>query len=69
MRPFLGVEYDGDTIVRVVVDSPASRAGLLPGDRIIAVEGMARADDALPLLYDVFAFSPGDTVSLTIDRE
>jgi S1-C subfamily serine protease len=47
-RAWLGVncvEYEGQVrVVRLSAASPAEEAGLLPGDRIVAVDGVAVAD-------------------------
>lgn len=78
-RPgWVGVGYDvrwlatdGRCEPRVVVEdvvqgSPAERAGLRPGDAIIAVDGRASAGEALQVL--VRRIAPGDSVRLRIRR-
>lgn len=57
----------GASIVEVVEDSPASAAGLQPGDLITAVDGAAL--DAETSLADLIGgYKPGDEVTLTVTR-
>jgi S1-C subfamily serine protease len=57
----------GASIVEVVEDSPASAAGLQPGDLITAVDGVAL--DAETSLADLIGgYKPGDEVTLTVTR-
>ncbi len=80
IRPHLGVVIDdwldysgglpdkGVFIVDIAPDSAAARAGLLPGDIIVAIDG----HDVLYLaqLFDrLFSYYPGDTVTITYFRE
>ena len=66
MLPLLTVPT-GAAIVEVVEDSPASAAGLQPGDVITAVDGAALEGDAS--LADVIGgYAPGDEVTLTVVR-
>lgn len=70
--PWLGVvvahETDGARILQVVPNSPADKAGLRPGDRIVALDGEpVNADHPLP--DSIRRHRPGDTVRLTIIRE
>jgi serine protease Do len=59
----LGVRVDG-----VVDESPAARAGIREGDRILAFEGQElRAPEDLSLL--VASMRPGDEVEMTILRD
>jgi sigma-B regulation protein RsbU (phosphoserine phosphatase) len=76
-RPAPGVElgFDADyesgrhdqLVTRVTPGSPAERAGLLRGDRIVAIDGRAYTDagfqDRMWMLH-----KPGDGVDLTIER-
>jgi S1-C subfamily serine protease len=62
------LEEPGVVIVEVLADSPAERAGLQEGDVIIAVDGQEL--DAETALSDLIADrEPGDTVSITIERQ
>ena len=80
IRPHLGVVIDdwldysgqlpdkGVLIVDIAPDSAASKAGLLPGDVIVAIAG----NDVLYLaqLFDrLFSYYPDDTVTITYFRE
>ena len=78
-RPaWVGVGYDvrwlasdGRCEPRVVVEdvvqgSPAERAGLRPGDAIVAVNGRSSASDALQILTG--RLTPGDSIRLRIRR-
>jgi membrane-associated protease RseP (regulator of RpoE activity) len=67
---WLGVRFDTDgdavlTIDAIAADSPAAIAGLLVGDRITAIDGIAVAtvDDVLALIT---ARSPGTVVTITV---
>ena len=67
----LGVMLDeggAAVVVRVFEDSPAEKAGVEIGDRILTVEGQAAAtrDDLIDI---VRSFNPGDQVKLSIDRK
>ncbi len=70
--PWLGVrvsqEADGARILEVFPNSPAERAGLRPGDRIVAFDGEP-VNEARPLTEHVRRHRPGDTVRLTVIRE
>jgi len=58
----------GVLIVDIAPDSAASKAGLLPGDVIVAIDD----SDVLYLaqLFDrLFSYYPGDTVTITYFRE
>jgi len=54
-------------VVRVQPDSPAQRAGLRPGDSIVAVNGR-RLESMEPFDEVWWNSSPGDSVELTITR-
>ena len=70
LLPGLGFDFWYPTvpaIVGVVVpDSPAARAGLEPGDRIVAIEGRPVAD--FPALVQRVQPNPGRTLQFTIER-
>jgi len=67
-----GVELGFDNLPSLVVqrvyqDSPAEKAGLLPGDRILAIDGIPLG--SANSLYGLYKpHQPGDTVHLTIAR-
>ena len=64
------VNYDEKTreltVVATMVDTPAYRAGLLAGDKIIQIDG--KNVKALETPTDHIKGKPGDTVQLTIER-
>ena len=67
----LGIEVIGiDGVLRVIApidDSPAARAGILAGDSIVAIDGVAvaeREDEAL----DQLRGAAGTSVELSVDR-
>jgi S1-C subfamily serine protease len=70
--PYLGVETqmtaDGTpAVTSVVADSPAAKAGIQPGDLLVAVDG--QAVDATHGFVDLlYRHKAGDTVTITVDR-
>ncbi len=72
--PIIGATLDqqstgqGVAIDSVVDGGPADRAGLAPGDRIVALDGVpVRGPDEL--IVAIRAQQPGDTVELTYERD
>lgn len=62
-------ERNGDLIVvSPMEDSPAFRAGLLPGDQIIKINGESAEKLELPSLTDKLRGAPGTKVTITILR-
>ncbi len=53
----------------VVNDSPAQVAGLQPGDRLLAVDGVSSGDDVEALRRELRSHAPGDTIDLTLERD
>ncbi len=57
----------GALIAGVLKDGPAERAGIKPGDIMVAIEGEPILNSSV-LLNQVAALSPGDNVTVTIIR-
>ncbi len=70
-RGFFGFEIEsadaGIKVARVLADSPAQKAGLMKGDRIVMAEGkkIAAVDDVLRLASKI---AVGKSLTLTIER-
>jgi putative serine protease PepD len=63
-----GPGSSGATVVEVMGDTPAARAGLLEGDRIVAIEG-ERVADGISLIVAIRTHRPGETIELTLVRD
>jgi putative serine protease PepD len=59
---------EGATVVEVLAGTPAAEAGLVEGDRIVAIEG-ERVPDGVSLIVAIRSHRPGETVELTVVRE
>jgi len=57
------------TVVSPLDDSPALAAGLLPGDRIVEVDGETTAGEPLDETIDRIVGERGTVVTLTVERE
>ncbi|HSD53570.1 MAG TPA: RIP metalloprotease RseP [Burkholderiales bacterium] len=70
LLPGLGFDFWYPTVPAIVgtvlPESPAARAGLRPGDRIVAVDGVAVADFAA--LVQRVQPNPGRTLQFTVER-
>jgi len=53
----------------VVQDSAAQQAGLQPGDRLVAVNGVPAGGDPEVIRRELQSGAPGETVRLTIERD
>ncbi|MGF1549451.1 MAG: RIP metalloprotease RseP [Sphingomonadaceae bacterium] len=62
-----GVPTTPPVIERVIAGSPAERAGMRPGDRIVEIEG--RAIETYADLQHVVRFRPGREMEFAIDRD
>ena len=63
-----GVEGDGATIDKVLVDTPAEAAGLEKGDVVVAVNG-ERVTNGIALIVTIRSHQPGETLEFTILRD
>ncbi len=64
----LGFDNTQDSVVtRVLKDSPAEKAGLRPGDRVLAIDG-ARLQGTRSLFAIYKLHKPGDVVQLSVAR-
>jgi len=59
---------DGIPVSKIVVDSPANMAGLLPGDIITHLNGIP-VDDSNVFSQNFNNLSPGDEIILTVQRQ
>lgn len=64
----LGVRDDSLTVIAPMDDSPAMRSGILPGDRIIAIDGKSTKDMNLDEAARRIRGEKGTSVVLTIRR-
>lgn len=56
------------TVIAPIEDTPASRAGLMPGDKIVKIEGKSTEKLSLPDAVHKLRGEPGTKVTLTIMR-
>lgn len=57
------------TVVSPIEDTPGEKAGLIPGDRIISVNGEAIFGDKLDYAVDLMKGKPGTEITLAISRD
>jgi hypothetical protein len=67
-RGQLRLELSGVTVIEVVSGSPADRAGLSAGDRILAVDGQELGLER-DLGEVIAGYEPGDRITLKIERD
>ncbi len=69
----IGVEVDltsrGIVVLAPLEGSPAARAGVLPGDRIVAIDGVAVRERPPEALMRSMRGEPGSVVELVIERD
>jgi carboxyl-terminal processing protease len=63
------MKEDAVVVVSPLKDSPAERAGLEPGDKVLAVDGESIVGNTLDEAIDLIRGPLGTTVTLTISRE
>ncbi len=56
------------TVVEVYPNTPAQQAGLIPGDRIVAVEGIDITQYNADQVYQLIGGMPGTPITLTMMR-
>ena len=64
----VGLKDDYPVIIAPIEATPASRAGLLPGDLIVAVEGFDTCSLGLEQIITLLRGEPGSTVNISISR-
>jgi len=65
----IGIKQDVLTIIAPLPDTPAERAGLQPGDKILAIDQMETIDMSLDQAVHLIRGPKGTTVTLTIFRD
>jgi len=65
----LGLVDDYFTVIAPLDNTPAERAGLKPGDRILALDALSLKGRHLMEVVALLRGEPGSEVSLTIDRD
>lgn len=64
------IEQDGALrIIAPIDDTPASRAGIKPGDVIVKIDGKTVTDENLDAMFNALRGEPGSKITLTIARE
>ncbi|MEM7146757.1 MAG: S41 family peptidase [Verrucomicrobiota bacterium] len=64
----LAIKKDTITIVTVREDGPAARAGILPGDQILRINGIVADKIGIPEAFSMLRGKPGEPLSLTLRR-
>lgn len=59
----------GVTVTKVFADSPAQKAGVLPGDRILLVDGVSVEGLSISRVVEHITGPPGTSVSLSVFRD
>ncbi len=57
------------TVIAPLKDTPASRAGIMPGDKVVKINDELSADMSVDKAVDLIRGEPGTNVSITIVRE
>ncbi|MEM8955300.1 MAG: S41 family peptidase [Verrucomicrobiota bacterium] len=64
----LAIKKDTITIVTVREDGPAARAGILPGDQILRINGIVADKIGIPEAFTMLRGKPGEPLTLTLRR-
>jgi len=64
----IGAEGDGLRVISPLDDTPAARAGLRAGDRIVAIDGESTKGMTVVAAVKLMRGAPGTKVKLTLDR-
>ncbi|MCB0832081.1 MAG: S41 family peptidase [Bacteroidetes bacterium] len=65
----VGIKDGFITVITTMDGSPAQRAGILPGDHIVAVDELTRKEITLQQMSNFVKGEPGTKVKLVIERE
>ncbi|MDH7599304.1 MAG: site-2 protease family protein [Sedimentisphaerales bacterium] len=65
---WIGIEFPPTVVGRVVPGSPAHKAGLQPGDRIIEIAGRSKQLQPDDIIASAVLSDPGQPVPLTVER-
>ncbi len=57
------------TIISPLEGSPAFEAGIMPGDRVVAIDGVSTMDEPLDVSIDRLTGVPGTSVTATVERD
>jgi hypothetical protein len=64
-----GLELNQFTVVRIIPESPADRAGVLPGDKIVMFNGRSTEEMTLNELNHQLRIKPGKKIWLRLERD
>ncbi|MCE3027859.1 S41 family peptidase [Salinicola sp. DM10] len=65
----VGLRDDQLTVISPIDDTPAAKAGIQPGDRIVAIDGTPTENLTLQEAVDLMRGDPGSHIQLTILRD
>lgn len=73
-RGFFGITprftEEGVTIVKITPGGPAEQVGILPGDRIVLLDGKPLEASSDSDLFEIFTgFAVGDVIEVTVERD
>lgn len=64
----VGIRDDKITVISPIENTPAMRAGLMPGDHIAAIDGVSTEGMVLDRAVSMMKGEPGTEVTLTVER-